>query len=172
MWTRSKEKLCKISAYYNHVNHFSSFKPTWSTNILAAQFIWIELRSPILPKTTAALEIVVQQGEKDLENDQKYKVISVTLSLDLLLQLDLSWKVYSGLAVQVDLLCPLQSPMKCRYKKVHYLFSSTRAEFNVSNRSFTTSVMLHSMGFSIATDVHLILCLRNSWSPCSNGFLW
>ena len=77
VWTRSKEKLRKISAYYNRVNHFSSFKPTWSTNILAARFIWIELGSPVPPKTATALGTVVRQGRKDLENDGKYKVISV-----------------------------------------------------------------------------------------------
>ena len=77
VWTRSKEKLRKISAYYNRVNHFSSFKPTWSTNILAARFIWTELGSPVPPKTATALGTVVRQGRKDLENDGKYKVISV-----------------------------------------------------------------------------------------------
>ena len=39
VWSRSKEKLHKISAYYNRVNDFSSFNPTWSTNILGARFI-------------------------------------------------------------------------------------------------------------------------------------
>ena len=77
VWTRSKEKLRKISAYYNHVNHFSSFKPTWSTNILAARFIWIELGSPVPPKTMTTLGTVVRQGRKDLKNDGKYKVNSL-----------------------------------------------------------------------------------------------
>ena len=77
VWTRSKEKLRKISAYYNRVNHFNSFKPMWSTNILAARFIWTELGSPVPPKTASALGTVVRQGRKDLENDGKYKVISV-----------------------------------------------------------------------------------------------
>ena len=39
VWTRSKEKLRNISAYYNCINHFNSFKLTWSTNILVARFI-------------------------------------------------------------------------------------------------------------------------------------
>ena len=77
VWTRSKEKLRKISTYYNRVNHFSSFKPTWSTNILAARFIWTKLGSPVPPKTAMALGTVVRQGKKDLENDGKYKVLSV-----------------------------------------------------------------------------------------------
>ena len=77
VWTRSKEKLRKISAYYNRVNHFSSFKSTWSTNNLAARFIWTELGSPVPPKTATALGTVVRQGKRDLENDGKYKVILV-----------------------------------------------------------------------------------------------
>ena len=77
VWTKSKEKLRKISAYYNCVNHFSSFKPTWSTNILAARFIWTELGSSVPPKTATALGTIVRQGRKDLKNDGKYKVISV-----------------------------------------------------------------------------------------------
>ena len=88
VWTRSKEKLWKISAYYNRVNHFSSFKPTWSTNILAARFIWTELGSPSPPKSTTALGTVVWQGKKDLENERKYKVISENCSIDLNFQLD------------------------------------------------------------------------------------
>ena len=75
MRTRSKEKLRKISAYYNRFNHFSSFKPIWSTNILAAQFIWTELGSLGPPKT--ALGTVVRQGKKDLENDGKYNFFSM-----------------------------------------------------------------------------------------------
>ena len=74
VWMQSREKLQKISAYYNLVNHFSVFKPSWSTNILAARFIWIELNLLVPLKTTATLRQVVRQGKKDLENDSKYKV--------------------------------------------------------------------------------------------------
>src|SRR5579875_3904782 len=37
VWTENKEKLRKISAYYNRVNHFQAFKPSWSTNIIASR---------------------------------------------------------------------------------------------------------------------------------------
>ena len=87
VWTRSKEKLRKISAYYNRVNHFSSFKPTWLTNILTTRFIWTELGSPSPPKSATALGTVVRQG-KDLKNDQIYKVILENRSIDLNFQLD------------------------------------------------------------------------------------
>ena len=90
VWTKSKEKLRKISAYYNRVNHFSSFKPTWSTNILAARFIWTEPGSLVPPKTATALGTIVRQGKKDLENDGKYKVISVPSGPSNEIQLDSS----------------------------------------------------------------------------------
>ena len=82
VWTRSKEKLQKISTYYNRVNHFSNFKPTWSTNILAAQFIWTDLGSPSPPKSAIILGTIVRQRKKDLENDGKYKVLSENPSLE------------------------------------------------------------------------------------------
>ena len=60
VYSKSKEKLRKISAYYNHVNHFSVFKPSWSTNILSARFIWIELRSLVPPKIATVVGRAVQ----------------------------------------------------------------------------------------------------------------
>ena len=83
VWTRSKEKLRKILTYYNRINPFSSFKPTWSTNILVARFIWTKLGSPVPLKSATALGTVVRQGKKDLENDGKYKVLSESPSLEL-----------------------------------------------------------------------------------------
>ena len=88
VWTRSKEKLRKISAYYNRVNYFSSFKPTWSTNILAARFIWTELGSLSPSKSATVLGTIMQQGKKDLENDGKYKVSIEILVIKLQFQLD------------------------------------------------------------------------------------
>ena len=40
VWTKDTDKLRKISAFYNRVNHLSPFKPTWATNILAARTEW------------------------------------------------------------------------------------------------------------------------------------
>ena len=36
-WTKDEEILRTISAYFNCVNHFNIFKPSWTTNILGAQ---------------------------------------------------------------------------------------------------------------------------------------
>ena len=76
VWSKSKEKLRKISAYYNCVNHFSVFKPSWSTNILSARFIWTELGRPNPPKSTTGVgRASVKAQIRDRDNDQKYKVI-------------------------------------------------------------------------------------------------
>lgn len=37
--SEDKSKLRRLSTYYNRVNHFSIFKPTWFTNVLAARYI-------------------------------------------------------------------------------------------------------------------------------------
>ena len=76
VWSKSKEKLRKISAYYNRVNHFSVFKPSWSTNILLARFIWTELGHPNPPKSATGVgRAFVRAQIRDRNNDRKYKVI-------------------------------------------------------------------------------------------------
>ena len=44
VWNKNGQSHRKISAYYNRVNHFQSYLPTWSTNILSARnvldFTW------------------------------------------------------------------------------------------------------------------------------------
>lgn len=46
VWTTDIDKLRKISAFYNRVNHFTQFKPTWATNILAARQVWEKYGRP------------------------------------------------------------------------------------------------------------------------------
>ena len=77
VYSRSKEKLKKISAYYNRVNHFSVFKPSWSTNILSARFIWTELGQPLPPKSATVVGRAVRTNVRDKENGHKYKVIPI-----------------------------------------------------------------------------------------------
>lgn len=40
VWTKDIEKLHKISAFYNRVNHLTPLKSTWATNILAVHSVW------------------------------------------------------------------------------------------------------------------------------------
>ncbi|KAG0594754.1 hypothetical protein M758_UG106300, partial [Ceratodon purpureus] len=42
VWTKDHDKLRKISAFYNRVNHLAPFKPTWASNILAARKVWVK----------------------------------------------------------------------------------------------------------------------------------
>jgi hypothetical protein len=39
VWSKKKTRLRQILGYYNRCNHFSIFKPTWTTNVLGARFI-------------------------------------------------------------------------------------------------------------------------------------
>ena len=77
VYLKSKEKLRKISVYYNRVNHFSVFKPSWFMNILSARFIWTELGRPLPPKSATAVGCAVRANVRDKENDRKYKVIPI-----------------------------------------------------------------------------------------------
>ena len=54
VFTNDKEKLRKISAFYNRTNHFTGFLPTWSTNILGAHALWTNNELPKVSKTLPA----------------------------------------------------------------------------------------------------------------------
>ncbi|KAG0594904.1 hypothetical protein M758_UG120800 [Ceratodon purpureus] len=54
VWTHDYDKLRKISAFYNRVNHLAPFKPTWASNILASRTVWVKYGKP-QPKHAAAI---------------------------------------------------------------------------------------------------------------------
>jgi hypothetical protein len=76
VWSLDKEKLRRISAFYNRVNHFSIFKPSWATNILSARTIWLNLDRPTPPKPQ---NTPGGRGRHSL-NDMKYRVSQSTFS--------------------------------------------------------------------------------------------
>ena len=76
VWSLDKEKLRRISAFYNRVNHFSIFKPSWATNILSARTIWLNLDRPTPPKPQ---NTPGGRGRQSI-NDLKYKVSLSTFS--------------------------------------------------------------------------------------------
>ena len=55
VWTKDIEKLRKISAFYNRVNHLTPFKPTWATNILAARSVWKKYGRPQIKHAAAGV---------------------------------------------------------------------------------------------------------------------
>ena len=69
VFTRDKEKLRKISAFYNRVNHLNNFLPSWSTNILGARTLWVNLGRPTPP-----LPQKVARGRGLCANDRNYQV--------------------------------------------------------------------------------------------------
>jgi hypothetical protein len=77
VWSKNKEKLRRISAYFNRVNHFSVFRPTWATNVLHARSVWENLGKP-QPKHTAT-GVRGQRGTGrrtpiQVKNDQNFEV--------------------------------------------------------------------------------------------------
>ncbi len=74
VWSLNKEKLRRISAYYNRVNHFSVFKPDWSTNVLNSRFIWTELGCPKPPKTAVQAGRKVTRSKQSIMEVKKYNV--------------------------------------------------------------------------------------------------
>ena len=81
IWSKDKNRLKKISGYYNRCNHFSMFKPTWATNVFGTRFIWTELEWPTPPKSATEIGRVVRKTKKKAANDTKYKVYKNTTLL-------------------------------------------------------------------------------------------
>lgn len=83
VWTKDKEILRTISAYYNRVNHFSIFKPSWATNILGARQVWNALGSPSPPKeaTEVGRHVQAKRNKETHVNNEKFKVMYLSLDL-------------------------------------------------------------------------------------------
>ena len=76
VWNADHSIIRKISAFYNRVNHFQQFKPTWATNIIGAREVWKTLNSPkpLKEATEVGRSVTVRRTKKQLEDAQKYKV--------------------------------------------------------------------------------------------------
>ncbi len=77
VWNKDDHIICKIFAYYNQVNHFYNFMPTWATNIIGARFVWEKMGSPRLDKEATELGKTVANPRRTLReanNHKKFKV--------------------------------------------------------------------------------------------------
>ena len=77
VWNPDGRIIRKISSYYNRVNHFQNFMPSWATNIFGARFVWTSLDSPPPPKEPTELGRAMAPSKrtaKDLHNIKKFKV--------------------------------------------------------------------------------------------------
>ena len=84
VWNKDAQIICQISAYYNRVNHFHSYMPTWATNILSARTVWISLGRPAPPKEATELgKVIVKQGTsaRDQGTHKKWVVSSTFNSI-------------------------------------------------------------------------------------------
>lgn len=55
VWNFDLNLIRRISSYYNYVNHFQDFKPTWATNIIGVRYIWTRVGCPTPPQEATEL---------------------------------------------------------------------------------------------------------------------
>ena len=80
VWTEDVDKLCKISAFYNMVNHLTPFKSTWATNILAARAVWEKYGKPLPKHSAVGVTDMRTSACQPPENDKQFEVIQQCLS--------------------------------------------------------------------------------------------
>ena len=80
IWTEDVDKLRKISAFYNRVNHLTPFKPTWATNILAARAVWEKYGKPLPKHSAAGMTDVRTSARRPPGNNKQFEVIQQCLS--------------------------------------------------------------------------------------------
>ena len=85
------DKLRKISAIYNRVNHLTPFKPTWATNILAARAVWKKYEKPLPKHSAAGVTDVRTSARRPPGNDKQFEVIQQCMSHPSLARFELNW---------------------------------------------------------------------------------
>ncbi|KAG0597317.1 hypothetical protein M758_UG327900, partial [Ceratodon purpureus] len=88
VWTHDVDKLRKISAFYNRVNHLAPFKPTWASNILASRKNFVDaIRERFAMIDVAKHQaLVAKKGGKN--------TISVTNELKIITSSDETWDLW------------------------------------------------------------------------------
>jgi hypothetical protein len=79
VWTLDIDKLRKISAFYNRVNHLAPFKPTWASNILASRNVWLKYGKPQKKHNAAGAADRRSAGPKSNPASKTYDVSSLVL---------------------------------------------------------------------------------------------
>ena len=90
VWTEDVDKLRKISAFYNRVNHLTPFKTTWATNILAVRAVWKKYRKPLPKHSATGVTDVRTSARRPLGNDKQFEVIQQYLSHSSLARFELN----------------------------------------------------------------------------------
>ena len=102
VWTEDVDKLHKISAFYNRVNHLTPFKPMWATNILAARTVWEKYGKPLPKHSAAGVTDVRTSARRPPGNDKQFQVIQQCLSHPSLARFELNWSTTSELASRTN----------------------------------------------------------------------
>ena len=90
VWTKDVDKLRKIPAFYNRVNHLTPFKLTWATNILAARTVWEKYGKPLPKHSTAGVTDVRTSARQPSQNDKQFEVIQQCVSHSSLVRFELN----------------------------------------------------------------------------------
>ena len=91
VWTEDVDKLRKISAFYNRVNHLTPFKPTWAMNILVAHAVWEKYGKPLPKHSAAGVTDVRTSARRPPGNDKQFEVIQQRLFHPSLARFELKW---------------------------------------------------------------------------------
>ena len=91
VWAEDVDKLRKISAFYNRVNHLTPFKPTWATNIFVARAVWEKYGKPLPKHSAASVTNVRTSARQPPGNDKQFEVIQQCLSHPSLARFELNW---------------------------------------------------------------------------------
>ena len=98
VWTEDVDKLRKISAFYNKVNHLTPFKPTWATNILATRTVWEKYGKPLPKHSAAGVTNVRTSARRPPRNNKQFEVVHQCLSHPNLARFELNWSTTFELA--------------------------------------------------------------------------
>ena len=75
VWSSESEILHSISTYYNHINHFQMIQPSWATNILRVQTVWVNMGFPESPTQITAVGTIAARRATDMQcRTKKFKV--------------------------------------------------------------------------------------------------
>lgn len=82
VWNKDAQIIRKILAFYNRVNHFQNFNPTWAKNIIGARFMWEKMGCPPLDKEPPELGKVITNNWKPVKEMQSCKKFKMRKSFN------------------------------------------------------------------------------------------
>jgi len=95
VWNVNPKIICKISTFYNQVNHFQNYSPTWAMNIISARNVWIGYNKPPPLKEPTKLEKAINPRPRmiiDAIVTKKWVVSSSRFDLNIVCSSIVHWR--------------------------------------------------------------------------------